>query len=137
MIDLDSLVRRNVRNLEPYSSARDEFHEGVGIFMDANENPYGRLNRYPDPYQKELKSSISHFKGVPAGSIFLGNGSDEIIDLCYRIFCEPGKDKVLIFPPTYGMYEVSAGINDAELVRIPLDKRKKSTEELELGSAKV
>jgi histidinol-phosphate aminotransferase len=122
MIDLDSLVRRNVRNLEPYSSARDEFHEGVGIFMDANENPYGRLNRYPDPYQKELKSSISHFKGVPAGNIFLGNGSDEIIDLCYRIFCEPGKDKVLIFPPTYGMYEVSAGINDTELVRIPLDK---------------
>lgn len=122
MFDLDSLVRRNVKYLEPYSSARDEFHEGIGIFMDANENPYGRLNRYPDPYQKELKSSISRLKEVPQEKIFLGNGSDEIIDLCYRIFCEPGKDKALIFPPTYGMYEVSAEINDAGLIRIPLDR---------------
>jgi histidinol-phosphate aminotransferase len=122
MIDLENLVRTNVKYLEPYSSARDEFHEAEGIFMDANENPYGHLNRYPDPYQKELKSSLSRIKGVPEENIFLGNGSDEIIDLCFRIFCEPGRDKALIFPPTYGMYEVSAAINDADLIKIPLDK---------------
>jgi histidinol-phosphate aminotransferase len=85
--------------------------------MDANENPYGTLNRYQDPYQLELKSSISRIRGVPEENIFLGNGSDEIIDLCFRIFCNPGVDKALTFSPTYGMYEVSAAINNVELIR--------------------
>ena len=120
MIDPEKLVRENVRNLTPYSSARDEFKGKSGIFMDANENPFGKLNRYPDPYQQELKGAIAGIKGVAEEMTFLGNGSDEIIDLCFRIFCNPGKDKVLIFTPTYGMYEVSAAINDVEINRIPL-----------------
>jgi histidinol-phosphate aminotransferase len=120
MTDLNNLVRENVRTLIPYSCARDDFRGKEGIFMDANENPYGTLNRYPDPYQLELKSAISRIKGVPEENIFLGNGSDEIIDLCFRIFCNPGVDKALTFSPTYGMYEVSASINDVELLKIPL-----------------
>ncbi len=120
MLDIDSLVRNNVRALIPYSSARDEFQGRDGVFLDANENPYGKLNRYPDPYQKELKSQISMIKQVPAENIFLGNGSDEIIDLAFRTFCRPGIDKALAFPPTYGMYEVSAGINDVQFIRVPL-----------------
>ncbi len=121
MFDLDKLVRENVRTLIPYSCARNEFQGTEGVFLDANENPYGTLNRYPDPYQSELKEAISKIKDVPSGNIFLGNGSDEIIDLCYRIFCSPGKDKALAFHPTYGMYEVSAAINDVELIKINLD----------------
>jgi len=121
MFDLDRLVRENVRALVPYSCARDEYQGSDAVFMDANENPYGILNRYPDPYQKELKSCIGRIKGVREENIFLGNGSDEIIDLCFRVFCNPGKDKALIFTPTYGMYEVSAAINDVSLVKIPLD----------------
>jgi histidinol-phosphate aminotransferase len=121
MIELNKLVRENVIRLKPYSSARDEFSGKTGIFMDANENPYGKLNRYPDPYQKELKAAISLRKGIPEDKIFLGNGSDEIIDLCFRIFCDPGSDKVLTFSPTYGMYEVSAAINDIEVIRVPLN----------------
>jgi histidinol-phosphate aminotransferase len=120
MIDVNLLVRENVHDLIPYSSARDEFSGKTGIFMDANENPYGNLNRYPDPYQKVLKSAISNARGIAEDQIFLGNGSDEIIDLCYRVFCNPGKDKALTFPPTYGMYEVSAAINDIEVLKIPL-----------------
>lgn len=120
MSDIEKLVRENVRALIPYSCARDEFQGKEGIFMDANENPYGALNRYPDPYQRELKSSVSRIKDIPEENIFLGNGSDEIIDLCFRIFCKPGIDKVLTFSPTYGMYEVSAAINDVELIKIPL-----------------
>jgi len=120
MADIDKLVRQNVKALIPYSSARDEFRGRDGIFLDANENPYGDLNRYPDPYQRELKTAISKIKGVPEENIFLGNGSDEIIDLCFRIFCNPGSDKALTFTPTYGMYEVSAGINDVRLIKIPL-----------------
>jgi len=120
MTDISKLVRENVRNLTPFSSARDEFGGKEGIFMDANENPYGSLNRYPDPYQRELKAAISKIKGVPEENIFLGNGSDEIIDLCFRIFCNPGSDKALTFTPTYGMYEVSASINDVTLIKIPL-----------------
>jgi len=89
--------------------------------MDANENPYGTLNRYPDPYQKELKAAIASVKGIDEEKIFLGNGSDEIIDLSYRIFCTPGIDKALTFTPTYGMYEVSASVNDVEVVKIPLN----------------
>jgi len=122
MYDINKLVRPNILSLKPYSSARDEFQGDEGIFLDANENPFGTLNRYPDPYQKRLKQRLSEIKSVPIENIFLGNGSDEIIDLCFRIFCEPGKDKALIFTPTYGMYEVSAAINDIELIKLPLDK---------------
>jgi histidinol-phosphate aminotransferase len=120
MSDINELVRVNVRALIPYSCARDEFQGNEGIFMDANENPYGTLNRYPDPYQRDLKSSISRIKGIPEENIFLGNGSDEIIDLCFRIFCNPGTDRALTFSPTYGMYDVSAAINGAELIKVPL-----------------
>jgi len=122
MTDINKLIRENVKALIPYSCARDEFTGKDGIFLDANENPYGSLNRYPDPYQRELKSSISKIKGVPEENIFLGNGSDEIIDLCFRIFCNPGTDKALTFTPTYGMYEVSAAINDVKLIKIPLSE---------------
>jgi len=121
MIDLNKLIRENVIKLNPYSSARDEFTGNSGIFLDANENPYGTLNRYPDPYQKELKVRISKIKHIDPSNIFLGNGSDEIIDLCFRIFCNPGVDKALAFTPTYGMYEVSAAINDIEILKIPLN----------------
>jgi len=123
MIDLNNLVRENVKKLTPYSCARDEFKGKTGIFLDANENPFGNLNRYPDPYQLELKSAISKFKGIEEDKIFLGNGSDEIIDLCLRVFCNPGIDKILTFTPTYGMYEVSASINDIEVVKIPLNNK--------------
>jgi histidinol-phosphate aminotransferase len=122
MVDIDKLVRENIKKLAPYSSARDEFSGSDGVFLDANENPYGILNRYPDPYQKVLKEAISKLKGVSSEKIFLGNGSDEIIDLLLRLFCIPGKDKALTFLPTYGMYEVSAAINDVEMVRIDLDE---------------
>ena len=123
MVDLNKLVRENVIKLTPYSSARDEFNGKTGVFMDANENPYGNLNRYPDPYQRELKTAISKVKAVEEEKIFLGNGSDEIIDLCFRVFCNPGVDKALTFTPTYGMYEVSASVNDIEVVKIPLNDR--------------
>jgi histidinol-phosphate aminotransferase len=121
MVDLNKLVRDNVIRLTPYSCARDEFKGSSGIFMDANENPFGNLNRYPDPYQRELKASISRFKGIEEEKIFLGNGSDEIIDLCFRIFCNPGTDKALTFTPTYGMYEVSASVNDVQVIKVPLN----------------
>lgn len=123
MVNLDKLVRQNVLKLTPYSCARDEFQGNEGIFMDANENPYGMLNRYPDPYQKELKKAISQIRNFPVERIFLGNGSDEVIDLCYRTFCTPGKDKALIFPPTYGMYEVSASVNDVTVLKVPLNEQ--------------
>jgi histidinol-phosphate aminotransferase len=122
MIDLNKIVRPNILKLMPYSSARDEFKGNDGIFLDANENPYGDLNRYPDPYQKELKDGLSKLKKVNRENIFIGNGSDEVIDLAFRIFCEPGKDKALTFSPTYGMYDVSAGINNVELLKIPLNE---------------
>ncbi len=122
MADIESLVRKNIVSLAPYSSARDEFSSREGVFMDANENPYGSLNRYPDPYQRELKAAISKIKGIDESNIFLGNGSDEIIDLCFRIFCSPGVDSILTFTPTYGMYEVSASVNDVEVIRLPLNE---------------
>ena len=122
MFDLDTLVRPNVRKLTPYSCARDDYQGKEGIFLDANENPFGALNRYPDPYQQELKAAVSKVKGVPVEKIFLGNGSDEIIDLCFRIFCRPGIDKALTFSPSYGMYEVSASVNDIQMIRIHLDE---------------
>ncbi len=117
----DKLVRPNVRALVPYSSARDEYEGKEGIFLDANENPFGPLNRYPDPRHRELRAAISRLKGIDEANIFLGNGSDEVIDLCYRIFCNPGADRAVIFPPTYGMYQVSAAVNDVELIKVPLD----------------
>jgi histidinol-phosphate aminotransferase len=120
--DIQKLVRPNILKLQAYSSARSEFTGRDGIFLDANENPFGTLNRYPDPLQKELKNKLSVMKKIPAENIFIGNGSDEVIDLVFRIFCNPGKDKALTFYPTYGMYEVSAGINDTELIYVPLDK---------------
>ncbi len=120
MFNLNSLVRKNILELEPYSSARDEFKGSDGVFLDANENPFGEENRYPDPYQKLLKERLAEFKGIDSDNIFIGNGSDEVIDLAFRIFCNPGKDKALTFSPTYGMYDVSANINDVELIKLPL-----------------
>lgn len=122
---LQTLLRPNIEKLVPYSSARDEFHGEARIFLDANENSIGSplmkwYNRYPDPYQQKLKQKISQVKGVPPENIFIGNGSDECIDLLYRSFCNPGKDNVIIVPPTYGMYEVSAAINDVEVRKAPL-----------------
>ncbi|OPB84849.1 histidinol-phosphate transaminase [Elizabethkingia ursingii] len=119
--NLERLVRPNILKLKPYSSARDEYNGDTGIFLDANENPFGTLNRYPDPYQKEVKEKLSALKNIPVSQIFLGNGSDEVIDLVFRIFCTPGNDKALVFTPTYGMYEVSANINDTELLQLPLN----------------
>lgn len=120
MFKLKDIVRSNVLALKPYSSARDEFTGAEGIFLDANENPFGELNRYPDPYQKLLKARLAQLKTIPTDHIFVGNGSDEVIDLAFRIFCKPGTDKALTFSPTYGMYDVSAAINDVELIKVPL-----------------
>ena len=120
MFKIRGLLRENIASLLPYSSARDEFSGIDGIFLDANENPFGEWNRYPDPYQKELKQKLSELKNINQNNIFIGNGSDEIIDLAFRIFCNPKQDKALTFSPTYGMYDVSAGINDVELIKVPL-----------------
>ncbi|GBD87696.1 histidinol-phosphate aminotransferase [bacterium BMS3Abin03] len=117
----DKIVRKNILDLKPYSSARDEFSGDDGVFLDANENPFGKLNRYPDPHQRELKKKLSKIKSVPSENIFIGNGSDEVIDLTFRIFCNPGKDKALTFSPGYGMYEVSAQVNDVGLIKVPLN----------------
>lgn len=118
---IDLLVRPNVRNMSPYSSARDEFSAREAVFLDANENPFGQWNRYPDSKQQELKEAVSKLKKINVENIFLGNGSDEIIDLAFRIFCNPQKDKVLCFYPTYGMYATAAALQDVELVYSPLD----------------
>ena len=129
--NLQKLVRENIRNLKPYSSARHEFTGKASVFLDANENAYGsplpintagerQYNRYPDPLQWQLKFQLARIKGVPAENICIGNGSDEIIDLAYRIFCDPGKDNVIICPPTYGMYAVNANINDVEIRKVDL-----------------
>lgn len=122
MIKIENIIRSNILKLKPYSSARDEFTGNEGIFLDANESPYGKLNRYPDPYQQELKQKLATLKNVKLHNIFVGNGSDEVIDLAFRIFCNPGVDKALTFSPTYGMYEVSASINNIELLKIPLNQ---------------
>jgi histidinol-phosphate aminotransferase len=122
MFNLSALLRPNIAALTPYSSARDEYTGTEGIFLDANENPFGQFNRYPDPYQKALKAAIALRKNIAADNIFLGNGSDEAIDIVFRIFCNPGRDKALIFTPTYGMYQVSANINDVQLISLPLDE---------------
>lgn len=124
MKSLEQLVRPNIWKLAPYSSARDEYSgKEAHVFLDANENPYGApYNRYPDPLQRELKKQISKVKGIPEDMIFLGNDSDEAIDLPYRIFCQPGRDNVVAIEPTYGMYRVCADINDVEYRPVLLDE---------------
>ena len=123
MLPLEQLVRPNIWKLAPYSSARDEYSgKEAHVFLDANENPYnGPYNRYPDPLQRELKSMLKKVKGVSEENIFLGNGSDEAIDLAYRVFCNPGRDNVVAIAPTYGMYQVCADINDIEYRTVLLD----------------
>lgn len=121
-MNLNHLVRTNIKNLKPYSSARDEYQGKHGVFLDANENPFGEYNRYPDPYQKKLKNKISQIKKVSENNIFLGNGSDEVIDLVFRIFCNPLKEKALTFYPTYGIYQINANINEVEIIKIPLNE---------------
>lgn len=125
MFDLNSLLRDNIKRLVPYSSARDEFKGEASVFLDANENSYGSplatdYNRYPDPLQWKVKYRLAEIKGVPPQNIFLGNGSDEAIDVLFRAFCRPGIDNVVLCPPTYGMYEVSANINDVTIRKATL-----------------
>lgn len=134
--DISTLVRENIRNLKPYRSARDDFD--TGILLDANENSFGapfeddfELNRYPMPYQEELREKIGAFRGVDPEQVFVGVGSDEAIDLLFRIFCSPGKDRIIINPPTYGMYKVSASINDVAVDEVLL------TEGFQLQPAKI
>ncbi len=142
MFDINQLIRENIKTLQPYSSAREEFSGTAKVFLDANENSLGvppflselpgngnersslgvRLNRYPDPQQLAVKQAISLQKNITVENIFLGNGSDECIDLLYRCFCNPGKDNVIICPPTYGMYEVSGNINDIEVRKTVLSE---------------
>jgi len=125
MFELDKLIRPNIKKLKPYSSARDEFSGEARVYLDANENSFGSAtdrghNRYPDPLQNELKARISEIKKIPRPNIFIGNGSDEAIDLLIRAFCDPKKDKILTVQPSYGLYEVSAGINDVEVSTVTL-----------------
>ncbi|CAM1347799.1 histidinol-phosphate transaminase [Tenacibaculum crassostreae] len=117
MFSLKNIVRPTIQQLKPYSSARDEFKGTAEVYLDANENPFGKYNRYPDPLQLSLKTKLSEIKKASINQIFIGNGSDEVIDIAFRIFCEPGKDKALTFSPTYGMYDVSAAINNVELIK--------------------
>jgi len=122
-MDLNKLLRKNIIELQPYSCARDEFKGEASVYLDANENPYNwPYNRYPDPLQWKLKEGIGRIKHVSAENIFLGNGSDEAIDLVYRAFCEPGHDNVIAIEPTYGMYKVSASINDVEYRKVLLNE---------------
>lgn len=134
--DLQTLVRTNIRDLKPYRSARDDFDSG--ILLDANENSYGapfandlELHRYPMPYQESLRAKIADYRGIDASEVFVGVGSDEAIDLLFRIFCTPGKDRILINPPTYGMYKVSANINDVAIDEVLL------TEDFQLQTEKI
>ncbi len=132
MFSINNIIRENIKNLTPYSSARDEFKGEASVYLDANENAYGspldkQYNRYPDPLQYKVKKRLSEIKGVPPRNIFLGNGSDEAIDILFRSFCIPGVDNVILVPPTYGMYEVSANINDIEARKVLL------TEEYQLN----
>lgn len=125
MFSLNELVRENIKRLTPYSSARDEFKGEANVFLDANENSFGSpltkwYNRYPDPLQSKVKDRLSAIKAIPSSNIFLGNGSDECIDLLIRAFCEPGTDNIIICPPTYGMYEVSANINNVPVKKVSL-----------------
>lgn len=119
--DINKLLRENIRTMKPYSSARDEFSGEAAVFLDANENPYNSpWNRYPDPRQLKLKARVSEIKNIPVKNIFLGNGSDEPIDLLFRAFCEPGKDNIVSINPTYGMYRVAADTNNVAVNLVPL-----------------
>lgn len=125
--NIENFLRKNILNITPYSSARDEYKGKDGIFLDANENSLGsavaeNLNRYPDPHQNDLKEKLAEIKGLTNENIFIGNGSDEAIDLLIRAFCNPGKDKIITLIPTYGMYKVSAAINDIEVIEVALTK---------------
>lgn len=121
-MNFDNLIRSNIRNLKPYSSARDEFSGEAMVFLDANENPFNEpYNRYPDPLQKKLKVQISQLKNTAPENIFLGNGSDEPIDLLFRAFCEPRLQNAVTIHPTYGMYEVAAAINDIQIIKVSLN----------------
>jgi len=126
MFDLDSLIRPNVRVMKPYSSARDEFQGEARVMLDANENSLGsagpaEFNRYPDPHQRAVKQALAQLKGVAPEQVFLSNGSDEVIDLLVRLLARPGQDSILSTPPTFGMYEVAAALNDVALERVELD----------------
>ena len=124
MRSLEELVRPNVWRMQPYSSARNEFQGNASVFLDANENPWNEpINRYPDPLQRQVKARLSQLKGVEPRSIFLGNGSDEAIDLVIRAFCEPKADNIVTIAPSYGMYEVAAETNDVECRKVALDER--------------
>ena len=132
MYSINNILRENIKRLVPYSSARDEYKGEASVFLDANENAFGspldqQFNRYPDPSQYAVKKRLSEIKGLPVRNIFLGNGSDEAIDVLFRSFCNPGVDNVILVPPTYGMYMVSANINDIEVRNVPL------TEEFQLN----
>ncbi|WP_075590294.1 histidinol-phosphate transaminase [Labilibacter marinus] len=132
MKSLDQLIRPNIKSLKPYSSARDEYSGEEAIFLDANENPFNEpYNRYPDPYQRKLKTKIAEIKSISEKSIFLGNGSDEAIDLAFRAFCEPGVDNIVSIDPTYGMYQVAADINNIEVRKVKL------TPDFELDTTKL
>ncbi|MDN5285489.1 MAG: histidinol-phosphate transaminase [Mucilaginibacter sp.] len=125
MFNINNILRENIKNLTPYSSARDEYQGEASVFLDANENAYGsplaqQFNRYPDPLQYQVKKRLTEIKGLPPRNIFIGNGSDEAIDILFRSFCNPGVDNVIIAPPTYGMYQVSANINDVEARKVLL-----------------
>jgi len=122
--DINKVARKNILSLKPYSSARDEFTGQAKVFLDANENPYDtKYNRYPDPMQLGVKTLISSLKSLSIEQIILGNGSDEIIDLIIRSFCDPNKDEIIILPPTYGMYEVYANVNQVKIKEVPLDEK--------------
>jgi histidinol-phosphate aminotransferase len=132
MFNINNILRENIKNLTPYSSARDEFQGEASVYLDANENAFGspledQYNRYPDPLQYNVKKRLSQIKGLPVRNIFLGNGSDEAIDILFRSFCNPGVDNVILVPPTYGMYEVSANINNIQTKKVSL------TEEFQLN----
>lgn len=123
--NIQNLVRKNIQQMKPYSSARDEFVQSTSdmIFLDANENPFQNgVNRYPDPKQESVKELLSDLKGIPTGQILLGNGSDEVLDLIFRAFCEPKEDNVILLPPTYGMYGVLANLNDIEIKEVLLSE---------------
>lgn len=123
MFNLSGIVRKNIKELKPYSSARDEFSGDAGVWIDANENPFNTgVNRYPDPHQQDLKRCVGLVKGINPENIFLGNGSDEIIDLLFRIVCTPAESNVIVMPPTYGMYAVAAQVNDVEVKEVCLSK---------------
>jgi histidinol-phosphate aminotransferase len=136
LFKLENLLRENIKNIVPYSSARDEYKGSEGVFLDANENPHGSTtnpayNRYPDPLQWKLKERIATIKKIDSSMIMLGNGSDEPIDLLFRAFCRPGIDNVIVMPPTYGMYQVAADINDVQTRKVNL------TEDFHLDTPKI